>query len=172
MQSPQTCLLVLARLRLFPSFTIVPSGSSSLPALSSTVRHYQQQHSMTKDRFRAKPVTKYTPKNWQALNEREDDQIAPKAAARSIDALQRWALHTANISQGSHKPKRNPNSRTYSRSLPRRSLLARLTQGGRRSRCFSALGPYVPGHNVKEAEAFRPAYWVSAAQYTLLERRF
>ncbi|KAF2625339.1 hypothetical protein BU25DRAFT_423415 [Macroventuria anomochaeta] len=58
---------------------------------------------MTKDRFRAKPDNEYQPKHLQALNERADDQIAPKAAAQSIDTLQRWALATANIAQSGHR---------------------------------------------------------------------
>ncbi|KAJ4347577.1 hypothetical protein N0V95_005314 [Ascochyta clinopodiicola] len=57
-----------------------------------------------KDRFRAKPDKKYRPKNWQAMNERADDQIAPTAAVHSVDALQRWALATANITQHGHRP--------------------------------------------------------------------
>lgn len=59
---------------------------------------------MTKLRFRAKSNTTYVSQSVKALLEREDDQIAPEAAAHSIDALQTWALHTANISQGSYKP--------------------------------------------------------------------
>ncbi|KAF9693892.1 hypothetical protein EKO04_008182 [Ascochyta lentis] len=56
-----------------------------------------------KDRFRAKPDKKYCPKNWQAMNDRADDQIAPTGAARSIDDLQRWAFATANIAQNGHR---------------------------------------------------------------------
>lgn len=58
---------------------------------------------MAKDRFRAKTKNKWQPKNWQARNEREDDQIAPKAAAASIDTLQRWAHATADIAQDGHR---------------------------------------------------------------------
>ncbi|KZM20087.1 uncharacterized protein EKO05_0007532 [Ascochyta rabiei] len=57
-----------------------------------------------RDRFRAKTDKKYRPKNWQAMNERADDQIEPAAAVRSVDALQRWALITANITQSDHRP--------------------------------------------------------------------
>ncbi|KAJ8109271.1 hypothetical protein OPT61_g7584 [Boeremia exigua] len=55
---------------------------------------------MTKDRFRAKRTARNQSHKWQAVSEREDDQIAPKAAASSIDTLQRWAHATANIEQG------------------------------------------------------------------------
>jgi hypothetical protein len=55
-----------------------------------------------RDRFRAKPDNRYRPENWEAMNERADDQIAP-AAARHIDALQRWALATADIPQHGHR---------------------------------------------------------------------
>lgn len=58
---------------------------------------------MTKDRFRPKQDNKYQHKNLQAPNERADDQISPTAAAHSIDALQRWALATANIAQSGHR---------------------------------------------------------------------
>jgi hypothetical protein len=58
---------------------------------------------MTKDRFRVKPINKYTPKNLQAQNERADDQIAPRAVTHSINALQQWALLTANLVQSGHR---------------------------------------------------------------------
>ncbi|KAF3007892.1 hypothetical protein E8E13_011002 [Curvularia kusanoi] len=54
---------------------------------------------MAKDRFRARP--KRLLDNDAA--ERQDDQIAPEVASGCIDALQRWALVTANIAQGSHR---------------------------------------------------------------------
>jgi hypothetical protein len=53
---------------------------------------------MAKKRFKPKHK-RYPDKNQQALNERNDDRIAPRAASHSIDALQRWALATANIAQ-------------------------------------------------------------------------
>ena len=56
-----------------------------------------------KDPFREKPITKYTPKDVICALEHEVDQIAPKAAAQSIDALQKWAVHTADIPQGPHR---------------------------------------------------------------------
>ena len=53
---------------------------------------------MAKKRFKPKHK-RYPDKNQQALNERNDDQIVPRAVSHSIDALQRWALATANIPQ-------------------------------------------------------------------------
>jgi hypothetical protein len=53
---------------------------------------------MAKKRFKPKHK-RYPDKNQQTLNERNDDRIAPRAASHSIDALQRWALATANIAQ-------------------------------------------------------------------------
>jgi hypothetical protein len=57
---------------------------------------------MAKDPFRAK-TNRYQDKNKKASNERNDDQIAPRAASHSIDALQRWALATANIPQSGYR---------------------------------------------------------------------
>lgn len=54
---------------------------------------------MKKDPYRAKTDHKHTHKRQQAANERADDQIAPKAVVHSVDALERWALATANIAQ-------------------------------------------------------------------------
>lgn len=56
-----------------------------------------------KDPFRGKPITKHTPKDDVRALDREVDQIAPKAAAHSIDALLAEALHTANIPEGPHR---------------------------------------------------------------------
>jgi hypothetical protein len=56
-----------------------------------------------KDRFRAKHSSRRPSKSWEDTNERADDQIAPNAAAQSIEALQRWALTTANIWQSGHR---------------------------------------------------------------------
>lgn len=42
---------------------------------------------------------RYPPKDWTAINNKADDQIAPKHASRSTDSLQRWALATADIKQ-------------------------------------------------------------------------
>ena len=53
---------------------------------------------MAKKRFKPKHK-RYPDKNQQAINERNDDRIAPRAVSHSIDALQRWALATANIPQ-------------------------------------------------------------------------
>ena len=53
---------------------------------------------MAKKRFKPKHK-RYPDKNQQALDERNDDQIAPRAVSHSIDALQLWALATANIPQ-------------------------------------------------------------------------
>jgi hypothetical protein len=57
---------------------------------------------MAKKRFKPKHK-RYQDKNQQALNERNDDQIAPRAASHSIDALQRGALATANIAQSGYR---------------------------------------------------------------------
>ncbi len=54
---------------------------------------------MTKDHFRAKQSKKNRSQEWKIIQEREDDQIAPKATAHSIQALQQWALATADIVQ-------------------------------------------------------------------------
>lgn len=58
---------------------------------------------MARDGFRAKPANKFESEDWQATNEREDDQITPKAAAQSIESLQRWTLLTASISASTHR---------------------------------------------------------------------
>jgi hypothetical protein len=57
---------------------------------------------MSKKRFKPKHK-RYPDKNQQALNERNDDQIAPRAVSHSIDALQRWAFATANIAQSGYR---------------------------------------------------------------------
>ena len=57
---------------------------------------------MTKYRFKGKPK-KDQAYNQKASNERNDDRIAPQAASHSIDALERWALATANIPQRGYR---------------------------------------------------------------------
>ena len=100
MESSRACLHVLACPVLLPSFISAPAILSGLLCLSCVYRQQRQQHNMAKDRFRPKLITNYTSKGLVAQSERADDQIAPTAAAHTIDDLQRWALLTATIIEG------------------------------------------------------------------------
>jgi hypothetical protein len=46
--------------------------------------------------------------SWQEKQQRADDQIAPDGVARSVDALQQWALATASMPQ---QPTMRPKAR-------------------------------------------------------------
>lgn len=91
--------IILSRPKSAFSFSTSPSH------ITSSGRYQRRHTNILKDPFRGKPISIYTPKDIVRELEREVDQIAPKAAAHSIDSLQRWALHTADLPHG--PPRRN-----------------------------------------------------------------
>jgi hypothetical protein len=86
-----------------PRFTVALLPLGKPPPVMSPGGHRYRNTNVMKNPFRGKPITKHTPKDVVRALEREVDQITPKAAAHSIDAVQMWALHTANIPQGPHQ---------------------------------------------------------------------
>lgn len=65
----------------------------------------QRHMNILKDPFRGRQISKYTLKEIFRQLECEFDQTAPKGAAYSIDSLQKWAPHAADLPYGC--PRRN-----------------------------------------------------------------